>query len=284
MAAMHRGDFATAWQINDLVLAGRNASLRDDPGLPYHLRWVWAGEAYRGRDVLVRCYHGLGDTLQFARYLPALRKVAASVTVEVQPELCPLIERMGAADRLVPFRLDAPLPPMDCNIEIMELPHALRFGPDEVQAPPYLSAPGSAPMPASAIGFCWSSGNWDPARALPEALAARLVDAARGPAISLQPGVTRLRVLNPGGCPARIEETAVVVARVGLVITVDTMIAHLAGAMNRPTWLLLKHEADWRWMAHRDDSPWYPSMRLYRQPAPGDWDSVVSAVLRDLRA
>jgi hypothetical protein len=282
MAAMHRGDFAGAWQINDLVLAGRDPLRRDDPRLPYHMRWVWAGEPYRGRHVLVRCYHGLGDTLQFARYLPALRAMTASVTLEAQPELCAVLE--GMADHVVRFRRDAPLPPMDCNIEIMELPHALRLTPGEIPSPPYVRWGSSESLPHGAIGVCWRSGDWDPERALPDPLAARLVGEAGSPVVSLQPGPTPLSVLNPGGCPVRIEETATLIAGLGLVIAVDTMVAHLAGAMNRPTWLLLKHEADWRWMADRDDSPWYPATRLYRQPAPGDWDSVVSAVLNDLRA
>ena len=92
-----------------------------------------------------------------------------------------------------------------------------------------------------------------------------------------------MRVLNPQGCPASIAQTASLIAGLDLVITVDSMVAHLAGALGRPTWLLLRHDADWRWMQHRADSPWYPSMRLYRQPAPGDWEAVIRQVAADLR-
>src|SRR3954454_22907480 len=84
LTAMRRGDYAAAWAINDAVLAARDAATRDDPRVPYHLRWVWDGRPYRQRDVLIRCYHGLGDTLHFARYLPALRPHVASLTVEAQ--------------------------------------------------------------------------------------------------------------------------------------------------------------------------------------------------------
>ena len=86
-AAMRRGDFAAAWRVNDAVLAARDPATRDDPALPYHQRWVWDGTPPDGADVLVRCYHGLGDTLMFSRYLPVLKRRAARLRVEVQPEL-----------------------------------------------------------------------------------------------------------------------------------------------------------------------------------------------------
>jgi hypothetical protein len=286
MAAMRRGDCATAWAINDAVLAGRDPAERDDARLPYHLRWVWDGREFRGRDVLVRCYHGLGDTLQFARFLPVLRPLVASLTVEVQPSLLSLLQAMSGPDRLVPFVPDAPLPPSACDIEIMELSHALRLPPEAAPPPPYLPV-APAPMPKGAIGICWQTGDWDAERAMPAALMRRLVVGGamgRRPVFTLQPIPTHLPVLNPFGSPVEIEEKAAMIAGLDRVITVDTMFAHLAGALNRPTWLLLKHAADWRWMEGRQDSPWYPSMRLYRQPAPGDWAPVIEQVARDLRA
>ncbi len=94
-AAMRRGDFTAAWRISDAVLATRDPATRDDPGLPYHLRWVWDGAPLDGRDVLVRCYHGLGDTIQFARYLAPLRARAARVTLEAPPELRALLAGCG---------------------------------------------------------------------------------------------------------------------------------------------------------------------------------------------
>ena len=284
IAAMRRGDYETAWRISDQVLAGRDKRSRDDPRLPYHLRWVWGGESVAGKDVLIRCYHGLGDTLMFARYLAPLRKIAASLTVEAQPPLCPIIARMGVADRVVPFALDAPLPPAACTAEIMELPHALRLGPGAVAVaqPPYLQAEWVEP--GGGVGVCWRGGDWDPERSLPEPLAALLLMGMAERPVLLQPYATDLPVANPSGCPVSLEDTASLIAGLELVITIDSMVAHLAGALNRPTWLLLKHDADWRWMADRDDSPWYPRMRLFRQASPGDWGSVIAAVRGALAA
>jgi glycosyl transferase family 9 (putative heptosyltransferase) len=280
MAAMRRGDFATAWAVNDHVLATRDPATRDDPRLPYHLRWVWDGRPFRNRHVLVRCYHGLGDTLQFARTLPALRPHVASLTVEAQPELLGLLATVPGPDRLIPFILDDPAPPSECDIEIMELPHALRLHPGAIR-PPYLQA-RPAPLPSGAVGLCWQAGGWNPARSIPPALLAPLL--ADRPVIVLQPGPADpvLQAINPEGSPAEIDGTAALIAGLDLVITVDTMVAHLAGALNRPTWLLLKHDADWRWM-EGPACAWYPSMRLYRQTAPGDWHSVAVQLAADLR-
>jgi hypothetical protein len=281
MAAMRRGDFAQAWAISDAVLAGRDPAEQDNPRLPYHQRWVWDGRDYRGQQVLVRCYHGLGDTIQFARYLPVLRRSVASLSVEVQPALLPLLASVWGPDRLVPFLLDAPTAPSACDIEIMELPHALRLAPLDAPPPPYLHVV-PAPIGRGSVGICWQSGAWDTERDLAESLALRLLEQIRCKAFTLQPSPTRLPVRNPAGAPLDIVETASLIAGLDLVITVDTLFAHLAGALNRPTCLLLKHAADWRWMADRSDSPWYPSMRLYRQRVPGDWESVIAEVVHDI--
>jgi hypothetical protein len=282
MAAMRRGDFAQAWAISDAVLASRDQAEQDNPRLPYHQRWVWNGGDYRGRHVLVRCYHGLGDTIQFARYLSVLRPLVASLSVELQPALLRLLAGVPGPGRLVPFVLDAPAAPSDCDMEIMELPHALRLAPHDAPQPPYLHV-APAPIPRGAVGICWQSGAWDAERDLTENQALHLFERIGCRMFTLQPGPTRLPVRNPAGAPIDIVETASLIAGVDLVITVDTLFAHLAGALNRPTCLLLKHAADWRWMADRNDSPWYPSMRLYRQPAPGDWESVIDQVVHDIK-
>lgn len=274
---MKRGDYAQAWRVSEQVLAARDRDARDNPRLPYHLRWVWDGRDFANRHVLVRCYHGLGDTLQFARYLPLLGTMAASVTVEAQPQLIPILSTLDGVGRFIPFILDAPAPPSDCDMEIMELQFALRAPPDAIDTPYFHSSP--LQLTPGAIGLCWHAGEWDPDRRIPHELFRALTFL---PCVSLIPEPTDLRVLNPEGCPRDIESAARLVASVDLVITVDTMIAHLAGALGRPVWLLLKHDADWRWMADRNNSPWYPSMRLYRQPEPGDWSSVLARVAEDV--
>ena len=286
---MRAQDFAGAWAIGDAILARRDPATRDDPTLPYHLRWVWDGTPPDQRRVLVRCYHGLGDTLQFARFLPALRARAAHVTLEAQPELCPLLATLAGVDRLVPFDTAAPLPPGECDIEIMELAHALRAGGPELAARmPYLAAP--APPPAGlppagdAVGVCWQAGGWDAARSVPlEALLGalgragdRLVSLQRGPAALEASGQ---RFVNPCDTDMDVLRTAALAGGAALVVSVDTMVAHLAGALGRPVILLAKHDADWRWPHPGQPCPWYPTMTVLHQHRPGDW----SAALTELR-
>ena len=277
MRSMRHGDYAGAWAIETQVLAGRDPAARDDPRLPYHLRWVWDGQSFDGRHVLVRCYHGLGDTLQFARYLPLLRARAASVTLECQPSLLDLLAAVPGVDRLVAFDVTTPAPPAECDLEIMELAFALRVPPEEVSPPPLRCSP--AVLPAGTRGLCWTSGDWDGERSIPQDLFAPL---AIEPCLTLVTDATALPVLNPGGCPFDMPATAALVAGCDHVITVDTMVAHLAGTLGRPTCLLLKHVADWRWMTDRRDSPWYPAVRIFRQAETGDWIPVLRDVLDSL--
>ncbi len=278
-AAMRAGRYEDAWALAERTLAERAPATRDDAALPYHLRWVWDGQSVDGRHVLVRCYHGLGDTIQFARFLPALAARAASVTVEIQPRLLDLIRTVADDISLVPFDPTNPLPPAEVDIEITELDFALRT-PPESAPPPYLSA-SAAILPAGTVALCHEAGEWDAERSVPSHLFRPLCRHA--PSITLVAGATELDVLNPRGCPFDMSATAALVAGAELIITVDTMIAHLAGALGKPVWLLLKSEPDWRWAPDRRDSAWYPSMRLYVQPAPGDWDSVIAEVDRDLQ-
>ena len=112
-AAMRRGDWDAAWRVSDAVLRARDPRTRDDPAAPYHERWVWDGRPFAGQDVLVRCYHGLGDTLQFCRFLPLLRPHVRSLTLEAQPELLDLLSTLPGPDRLHPFDPANPLPPSD---------------------------------------------------------------------------------------------------------------------------------------------------------------------------
>ncbi|WP_347138987.1 hypothetical protein [Paracoccus sp. SSK6] len=275
--AMRRGDFPAAWAIAAASLAHRDPATRDDPRLPYHLRWVWDGRPFDGRDVLVRCYHGLGDTLMFSRFLPLLRARAARVTVEMQPHLLPLFGDFPGTLRLVPFDVAHPLPPQDCDLEIMELSLALRATPADAPMPTLNIAP--APLPPGTVSLCWGAGDWDAGRSVPQAMFAPF---CRGPALSLMPGPTTLPVLNPEGCPLDIVRTAQLVAGSALVITVDTMIAHLAGILGRPVWLLVKHDPDWRWPVDSPRTPWYPTMRVWHQSAPGDWAGLVGRAAAEL--
>ena len=274
-AAMQAGDFPAAWRASDRVLAARPRTGRDDPAQPYHLRWVWDGSDVTGRDVLVRCYHGLGDSLQFCRFLPALRRRAGRVTLEIQKELIPLVSLLDAADRIVPFDPAAPLPPGECDVEIMELSHALRLAPEPV---PYL--PIARTAPTGRVGLCWHvQAAWRPERSVPVERLAPLLD-GRTAWQSLQQGRAPYDMMP---CPDALIETATLVAGLDLVITVDTMVAHLAGAIGTPVRLLLDAEPDWRWRAGGlHASPWYRDVRKYRQKRAGDWDAPLVALRADL--
>jgi hypothetical protein len=287
-AAMRAGDFATAWAIGDAVLAASDPAARDDPLLPYHLRRVWDATPPDGRDVLVRCYHGLGDVLMAARLLPMLRARARTVVLETPPPLHPLLA--GMADRLIPFDPTSPAMPSGCDIELMEVAQVLRLRADAVPRPPYLPMP--VPMPVTlrlarrpALGLCWRAGEWDAERSVPlddlrsAVGGAVLVSLQRGPAAveARGPGFA-----NPGDCSGDVGRTAALIAGVDLVVTVDTMVAHLAGALGAPCCVLLKAAADWRWGEPGGRSLWYPALRLYRQERAGDWRAPLTALARDL--
>lgn len=281
--AMRAGDFARAWAICDGVLARR---LAEGPcgTRPRHEQWIWDGRPLDGRNLLIRCYHGLGDTLQFARFLPRLARRAATITVWAQPALLPLLETMGQEARLLPLHDGTPDAEYDVDLEIMETAHALRVTVDALSAEvPYFQVPRERRLSDRfSVGIVAGAGTWDRRRTVPPEFFAAL---GRLPGIdlfNLQPGVA-----IPGVPDAGTEDVKAAASRVlslDLVLTVDTMMAHLAGALGAPTWTLLHADADWRWMDGRRDSPWYPSMRLFRQRQPGDWRPVLDEIRESLRA
>lgn len=286
--AMRRGDFASAWAISDRVLVERACRGHECAHLPRHEQFVWDGSPLEGRRLFVRCYHGLGDTLQFVRLLALPRLRAVEITLWVQPALIKLLQTVRGIDRLLPLHEGNPDVDYDVDVEIMELPHAMRLGVEELPGPmPYIYVPGipGSAVPAShrrRVGVCWSAGEWDPKRSLSPS--------------DMQPwtSLTNIRWFSlqypPAPCalpaaPIASQDIAEMAARMqllDLIITVDTMTAHLAGALGLPVWLLLPYEADWRWMLGREDSPWYPTMRLFRQPRSGDWKTVVEQVRGEL--
>lgn len=289
---MRRGAFEQAWRISDRVLCLRQAAGRDDCELPLHRRSVWDGTPLGGKIVLVRCHHGLGDTIQFIRYVPLIRRIARAVIVQAQPELLPLLASMTGIDRLI-ARDDAP-PFYEVAIESTELPFAFRTVLETIpRHVPYLAID---PATAAAgrriaddgerlkIGLVWAAGAWRPHRSIALAELAGLWTIPGLAIASLQRGPAVAEIAAFSGSFAwqsrtdEILETAAVMLNLDLVISVDTMAAHLAGALGVPVWTLLSREADWRWMIERSDSPYYPTMRLFRQPAPGAWGPVVSAV------
>jgi hypothetical protein len=297
LAAMRRGDWAEAWRQTDRIelprriQQSRGAFVRG----PEHLKWD--GTPFDGRSVLVRCEHGLGDTLQFIRFVPALSKIARGVTVLVQPHLLALMQGAPGLGTVLNGWTDDPAPAHDVEIEIMELPYALRTRIEKLP-PPYahLAARAAGRLDFEwprdgkpRIGLLWAASDWDHSRSIPIAMLEPLLRIEHAHFFSLQQGdaanddLPRGAVVTPlSRQTGEIADAAAAMLELDLFISVDAMAAHLAATLGRPTWLLLKHDADWRWMHDRSDSPWYPRMRLFRQPAPGDWPSIVALVAREL--
>lgn len=286
---MRRGEWERAWQVSDAGLPARAASPCHH--LPRHLQYVWTGAPLEGRRVLVRCYHGLGDTLQFIRYVPLLAQRAAEVTVWAQPGLLPLLGQVPGIDRLLPLHDGAPEVDYDVDVELMELAHVFRSTPDDLpgQAPYLRAGPHGLPGPDSRprIGLVWRGGDWNPERSMEFGQIAPLARLPGVRALIVQP---QAHDAGWDGCTGEypgefgIPAYASVLSALDLLVTIDSMPAHLGGALGVPTWVLLHHEPDWRWMEGRDDSPWYPGMRLFRQRAAGDWEGVVHEVMAALAA
>lgn len=285
---MRRGEFAQAWQLADADLAARAG--QPCYHWPRHQQYIWDGRPLAGRRVLVRCYHGLGDTIQFIRYAPLLKAVAAEVIVWAQPELLPLLATAVGIDQLLPLHDGTPDAAYDADVEIMELPHVFRTTLATIpQAIPYLHVKPLrlATVPGKLqVGLVWQAGGWDARRSVPFELLAPLAAVPGVQLIILQANAEMAgwqagAGLHPGEFD--LAEYARVVRGLDLLITVDSMPAHLAGALGVPVWTLLHAAADWRWLAGRADSPWYPTMRLFWQEAPGEWGPVVARVLEAIR-
>lgn len=286
MHYMRCGDWESAWRISDAVL--ERGRFRQ-PSLPRHLQALWNGEPLDGKRVLVHCYHGLGDTIQFIRFAPLLRESAHTVIVWGQPKLLPLLRTVRGVDFTMPLHDGAPEVERDVDIEIMELPHALRVTLDTLpRRVPYLGISARRSRRADSrpcVGIVSHSGAWDSGRSVPLHLmqdVTRRTDIAwkilqRGPALAEWYDVDAQ--VPP---IANILDEATELRALDLLISVDTFSAHLAGALGVRTWTLLPAEADWRWMQDREDSPWYPTMRLFRQPYPGDWGPVLQRVQAEL--
>ena len=286
MDAMRRGDFAAAWEISDAVL--RTRGVRDQDHVPRWLQSVWDGTSLVGKRVLVRCYHGLGDTIQFIRYAPLLKEIATEVIVWTQPSLIPLLRTAKGIDRLIPLHDGAPEVEYDVDLELGELPYVFRNTLANIPARvPYLYV---EPLPLARnerlrVGLIWESGEWDNRRSVPFAEIKRL-----GQLRDIQWHILQREPLRAGwdrsfglisGGDNPLDDARMMRA-MDLVISVDTMTAHLAGALGQNTWTLLPFDADWRWLQHRSDSPWYPTMRLFRQKTDGRWDTVVDELAREL--
>jgi hypothetical protein len=289
MEHMRRGEFDRAWRNSDILLRQHLAAPPDAHDVPRHQQVVWNGASLHGKRVLVRCYHGLGDTIQFIRYVPLLKTIAAHVTVWAQPSLITLLSTACGIDRIISLHDGTPDCDYDVDVEVMELPYVFRTTIETIPARiPYLHVDASALDNCKMkVGLVWRGGDWDPRRDVPFDLLTRLAEIQEISFYVLQQETAAwedhqsFKTILPPNADALT--TARVMRALDLVVSIDSMPAHLAGALGIRTWTLLQKDADWRWMSDRRDSPWYPTMRLFRQQQPRDWEPVVAQVKRELR-
>jgi len=303
VALLAAGDFSRGWREYEWRWMRTNRCKRGP--------W-WKGDAPGDRTILLQAEQGLGDTLQFLRYAPLVSAAGGRVVLEVQPELVRLCQCLPGIAEVVPAGETGTEPAFDVQCPLMSLP--LLFGTTLATIPaatpylhpdPALVAAWGKRLPDTnvpRVGLCWAGARhaMDPG--------ARLIDQRRSlclaelaplagigglqfvslqkgqPAEELREPPPGLDVLDPMPAVTDFADTAAIVAGLDLVISVDTSVAHLAGGLGRPVWLLSRFDGCWRWLHGRDDSPWYPTMRLYRQERPLDWGGVVARLLRDLIA
>ncbi len=265
----------------------------------------WQGECVTGKHMLVTVEEGLGDQMMFARLTQELRARGARVTLECDTELVRLFSTLDGPEAVI--ALGAPLPPHDYHVPLLDLLRWLPVTAARIPSSPAYLAPPGEPSPELVaalqcareragsrrlIGVVWSGnprhGN-DRNRSMGIAGIAMLLDVSGVSIVSLQKGhgakqlaaLERMRpgaVLDVGAVCTDFADTAHAVAALDLVITVDTSVAHLAGALGTPVWVLVPRIPDWRWQLDREDTPWYPSMRLFRQPNAGNWSAVIERI------
>jgi Flp pilus assembly protein TadD len=254
---------------------------------------VWNGNDPAGRTILVHAEQGLGDTIQFARYLPLIAARGGNPILACDPALLPLLATLPG---VTATSKAAQLPPYDAWIDQMSLPRVFATRPDTIPSPGrYLSpdparvAPWRARLgPSPRLGLVWAGNpahSNDRRRSLPANAVDRLCATAGHRFVSLQVGPRAgecgLDDLSP--FLTNYAETAALIWNLDLLLTVDTSVAHLAGALGVPCWVMLPFAPDWRWILGRDDTPWYASLRLFRQERAGDWDGVISRIIAALQ-
>ena len=259
----------------------------------------WAGEPIAGKRVLIYCEQGLGDTIQFIRFAPVLQKLDAQIVIKTQKSLIPMICAMGLDARDDVLELN-----FDYKVALLSIPRLLEMS-SIVPVSGYLNAdPDKVAMwkkllPSSGVrvGICWQgnpSASVDSGRSIPLAQFESLAEMDQIHLISLQKGpgleqTTMFAHRNRLITPERIDEhgaftdTAAIIQNLDLVVTSDTSVAHLAGALGKPVWIALKYVPDWRWLLNRSDSVWYSSARLYRQTQLDDWGPVFDKITSDLK-
>ena len=312
-----RGEFPeAAWNLGYLLLLHGNfvegwrhyESRRIQKGTT----WIrlkgpeWRGEPLEGKRLFLYAEQGFGDALQFVRFVRLAARMGAKVMLGVHPPLAELFSTME--ERSIIVRHGEPTPAFDYHAPIMSVPFIL--GLDEKQIPgqipgdvPYLRADPARiaawnerlPQSRLRVGIAWQGSKADPERWVPLAAFAPLSRVPGVTLISLQKtdGLDQLAELPAGmtvetlgpdfdAGPNAFLDTAAVMMNLDLIVSIDTGIGHLAGALGRPVWIALKYHPDWRWLLDRKDSPWYPTARLFRQRQKGEWTPVIQEIADEL--
>jgi len=294
MLHLLRGNLAAGWEKYEARWKIGDLPPRD------FVQPQWRGEPLDGKTILLHAEQGFGDTIQFLRYLPLLAARGGNVVLEIQKPLVPIVTPTAGVKVLA--RGD-PLPPFDVHCPLLSLPLAFATTLYRIPAEiPYLSA---APDRVAywrvrlgsegglKVGIAWAGSpihRNDRNRSIAVERLKPLLELAGARFFSLQAGgrsadlaaIEPVPVADLSAELTDFGETAAAVANLDLIICADTALAHLAGALGKAVWTMLPFAPDWRWLIARSDSPWYPSMRLFRQPRPGDWDGVVAAVRQAL--
>lgn len=291
---LRRGQWQDGWRDHeDRVDAARIKAAQDAP--------VWRGEDMAGRHLLVVAEQGLGDSLQFIRFLPHLSDLNARITFQLHPPLHGLMS--GYSDQMTLCGHDGPTDPVDAHIPLMSLPHWFGLHRDEDIAvdAPYLHVPEDAIAAwrqrvaggtGLKIGINWRGNpdvSNDAMRSLPFDALAPLEGLSGVSLFGLHKGADDGRlaghptITDLGPDLNSFVDTAAAMKNLDLVITSDTSTAHLAGAIGVPTWVMLSRFCDWRWMDERDDCPWYPTVRLFRQKTLNNWRDVMDDMIQALQ-
>jgi len=301
LALLYFGRFPEGWRDYE-----QRMSSNETRNVKRHIsRPVWDGRPLKGGRLLVHAEQGLGDTIQFCRLLPLLAPFGGKILFDVQPSLKSLLTGLSGVDAL--SSQNAALPSFDAQCPLLSLPHRLGLTLEAIPAAQgYLQADPQrqeqwrqklGPAQHPRIGLVWRGNaklKRDRARSIEvEVLGQWLRQADLPPLewVCLQKDarpdeIERLGVemLQPGPDLHDFADTAALISCLDLVISVDTAVSHLAGALGHPVWTLLDRFPEWRYLQDREDSPWYASMRLFRQPSPGDWPGVFAALEAAFRA
>jgi len=266
---------------------------------------MWDGEALIDQHLLIHCDQGLGDSIQFIRYLPLIQKDHKShVTVRCREELIPLVKDLHCVNKIISDQ--EPLLHADNHAPLMSLPHIFTTNLDTIpNKVPYIKVTRSKTTKWKRIiaseklkvGICWQgTSSYQKALIRTCGLEQFIKIVAKHPDIqfySLQKDIDpkmlhkadrKQVIVDVSQELTNVSETSAAIKQLDLVISIDTVIVHIAGALNIPIWNLIEFAPDWRWFLNRDHSPWYPSMKLFRQPKVDDWDSVFKDIEKSLTA